>query len=271
MTLKNKILSFVAFLALACGSAFGQAAFTVTTLSTALTSTTNSTVVVASASGISANTSFLYIDRELMQVLAVNGTQLTVQRGANVTRATTHAASSIVRSGPATYFGQADQQIGASCTATALLVQPFVNINTGEWFYCASSVWRQFHPNSVNGAYGMTTVSTVTTAGAATYTAAQLLGGLIKRDPAGAGRSDVTPTATLLIAGIPGVKVGDSFVFTIINDADAAETITVTAGSGVTLSGTMTIAQSNAKAFQAVVTGVATPAVTVYSLGTVTN
>lgn len=120
---------------------------------------------------------------------------------------------------------------------------------------------------------GKTTVTTTTTAGAATYTAAQMLGGLILRDPNGAGRSDVTPTAALLVAALPGCAIGTSFQFTIVNTADANETITVTAGSGATLVGTMTIAQSNNKTFLAVldnVTGGA-EAYTLYSLGTVTT
>jgi hypothetical protein len=115
------------------------------------------------------------------------------------------------------------------------------------------------------------TVTTKTTAGAVTYTAAELIGGLILRDPAGASRSDVSPTAALIVAGIAGAIVGSSFEFTIRNDADAAETITLTAGEGVTLSGTMTIAQSNSKRFLAVCTNVGsgTEAVTIYSLGTI--
>jgi hypothetical protein len=93
---------------------------------------------------------------------------------------------------------------------------------------------------------------------------------LILRDPNGAGRSDVTPTATDLLAALEGkAAVGQGFRFTIRNTADAAETITLTAGTGVTLSGTMTIAQNNSKDFLAVVTGIGTPAVTIYSLGTV--
>ncbi len=118
-----------------------------------------------------------------------------------------------------------------------------------------------------------TTVATKTTAGVVTYTAAELIGGLIKRDPTGASRSDVTPTAALIVAGFAGGIVGSSFEFTIRNDADAAETITLTAGAGVTLSGTMTIAQNNSKRFLCRldnVTGGA-EAVTIYSLGTVVH
>ena len=116
---------------------------------------------------------------------------------------------------------------------------------------------------------GQTTVTTISTAGAATYTAAQLLGGLILRDPAGAARSDVTPTALLLIAALTQAGVGNSLEFTIRNTADAAETITVTAGTDVTLSGTMTIAQNNTKRFLAVIT--ASTTVTIYSLGTIVH
>ena len=119
---------------------------------------------------------------------------------------------------------------------------------------------------SVGGGVGFTTVTIEATAGAVTYTAAQLLGGLILRDPAGGNRSDVTPTAALLIAALPGAAAGTSFEFTIRNTADAAETITITAGDSVTLSGTMTIAQNNTKRFRLVVTSAT--AATLYSIGT---
>ena len=125
-------------------------------------------------------------------------------------------------------------------------------------------------PQALQGVTKLTTVSTISTAGAATYTAAQLLGGMIIRDPAGAARSDVTPTAALIIAALPqGGIAGQSFEFTIRNAADADETITVTAGTDVTLSGTMTIAQNNSKRFLCVVTSATE--VTIYSLGTVVH
>lgn len=74
--------------------------------------------------------------------------------------------------------------------------------------------------------------TSVATAGAKTYTAAEILGGIIVRDPAGASRSDVLPTAALLVAAIPNAAVGDIIECLIINGADAAETITIGAGSG---------------------------------------
>lgn len=116
----------------------------------------------------------------------------------------------------------------------------------------------------------------VTTAAVVTYTAAQLLGGLILRDPNGGARSDVLPTLTLLKAAIPDPTVGRAFFFTIRNTADAAETITVTMGTGGTASGTMTIAQSNQKTFMVVFTSTTTSVLgspadgyRVFSMGTV--
>jgi len=111
----------------------------------------------------------------------------------------------------------------------------------------------------------------ITTAGPHTYTPAQILNGLALRDPSGAGRSDVTPTAALIVAAIPNAVIGSMFEFVIINEADAAETITITAGAAVTLSGTMTIAQNNQRRFRAQVTAIGTPAVRITSIGTSAN
>lgn len=72
------------------------------------------------------------------------------------------------------------------------------------------------------------------TAGPLTLTAAMVLGGSLLRDPAGAGRTDVLPTAALLVAGLTGAKVGDILALYVVNCADAAETITMSAGSGGT-------------------------------------
>lgn len=112
-------------------------------------------------------------------------------------------------------------------------------------------------------------VTTKTTAGAVTYTAAEFLGGLILRDPNGAGRTDDTPTAALIYDELGSPKAGASFEVVIRNTADAAETITMQAGTGVTISGTATIAQNNTKRFIGVV--VSPTAVTLYSIGTMTH
>jgi hypothetical protein len=118
----------------------------------------------------------------------------------------------------------------------------------------------------VNGeTFRKTSPATITTADNVTYTAAQLIGGLVLRDPNGGARSDVSPTAALIVAAVKNAEVGSSFDFTIRNDADAAETITLTAGTGVTLNGTMTVAQNEIKRFLVRITAVASPAVTIYA------
>jgi hypothetical protein len=126
---------------------------------------------------------------------------------------------------------------------------------------------------AMQGLSELSTPVSVNTAGAKTYTIAELLNKLILRDPNGAARSDVTPTAALIVAGIAGCVVGTAIRFTIRNTADADETITITAGAGVTLSGTMTIAQNNSKSFLLRIddVGSGTEAATLYSLGTVVH
>lgn len=79
---------------------------------------------------------------------------------------------------------------------------------------------------------GSIAAASYATAGAQTYTAADILGGIIVRDCAGAGRSDVLPTAALLVAAMTYPAVGDVVKCLIVNGSDAAETITIGAGTG---------------------------------------
>lgn len=116
--------------------------------------------------------------------------------------------------------------------------------------------------------------SVLATAGNLTYTTAQVLGGLILRDTAGAARTDTLPTAAAIVPLIPGAEVGSSIRFLIRNTADAAETLTIAAGTGGTGSGTLTIAQNNQKEFLLVVSAVGDAdgngaTYDLYSMGTV--
>lgn len=77
----------------------------------------------------------------------------------------------------------------------------------------------------------------VDTAGNVIYTAASLINGLLVRDPNGADRTDTTPDASQIVAAIPGAVVGTSFLFTVYNTADAAETVTLALGTNVTDNG----------------------------------
>lgn len=113
--------------------------------------------------------------------------------------------------------------------------------------------------------------TTISTAGNATYTAAQVLNGYILRDAAGANRTDVLPTAAQLVAalgGAPLATVGQTVSLTIMNTAGGAFTVQITMGSGGT-SGTAnvlsTIAQSTSKTFHIRLTNV-TPGAEAYTV-----
>ena len=100
--------------------------------------------------------------------------------------------------------------------------------------------------------------STIATAAAATYTAAQYLGGYIARDPNGAGRADLVPNATNINTANPALVIGSFFDTTIKNTAAGAFTITLTANTGVTLIGTITVAQNETAVVRTVKTAAAT-------------
>lgn len=116
---------------------------------------------------------------------------------------------------------------------------------------------------------GGDTAASYATAGNVTYTAADILGGIIVRDPAGAGRSDVLPTAALLVAALPNAAIGDVLECLIINGADAAETITIGAGTGGGFDTNQTatsrvIPQNTSKMLTIRITGVSSPAYVAY-------
>jgi hypothetical protein len=215
---------------------------TATTLTNAITSTV-SFIVLGSTTGLSAGY-LIQVGDEYMEAVEINSTTVKVRRGVNGSRATTHGATEPV------YFGTSDEFNGQ-----------------GE----------DYNPRFGNGLFlsRTTPTSQIATAGAATYTAGQLKAGIILRDPNGAGRTDTLPTAALLLAAFPGVQIGSTFEFVVENQADAAETITIAAGTGGTAASghTLTIAQNNSKRFAIRFTGV-TPgseAYTLYNRGTFTT
>lgn len=81
--------------------------------------------------------------------------------------------------------------------------------------------------------------SAVSTVGAATLTAAQIISGLITRSGSVAAYTDTTDTAAAIIAAIPGYAVGQTFYLSINNTTAFAETLA--GGSGVTLTGNIVI------------------------------
>lgn len=124
------------------------------------------------------------------------------------------------------------------------------------------------------------TLATLTTAGGArTATAAEVLGGLFILNVDDA-QTLTLPTAALLNAAIPGVAVGASFDFDVINTGDA--TLTVAIGTGGSLatgsnskSAVATVVANASKRFTVVITGQAfasgsgTDSYTVYGHGSI--
>jgi hypothetical protein len=104
----------------------------------------------------------------------------------------------------------------------------------------------QMTVSSVGRSHRVTTVTDITTAGAGTYTGAQIATGFITRDPNGAGRTDTTDTATAILTAVTClVDTGDTFSLYLINTADAAEAITLAGGTGVTFNNVgQTLAQN---------------------------
>jgi hypothetical protein len=226
-------------------------AITKTTLSAVVTPS-DTVINVASATGFTALTTCCQIGDEQMNVQAVNGTVISVQRGAFGTRVSSHGNGTAVLVGaPAdlTYEDASGQQ-------------PIL----GPWGFQWS---RQFSSGLF---YPTVPVVTINTAADATYTAGQVLAGLILDDPNGGARTRTMPTAALLVQAMAGAQYYSAFQFSLRNTADASETITVAAGTGGTTSGTMTVAQNAGKDFIVVFTDTrpGNEAYTIYSLGAYT-
>lgn len=126
---------------------------TATSLSAAVTQSTT-VFPVASATGITAQTTLLYVEdgtggnSEAVFVNAVNGTQISVTRGYNGTQARAHLSGSVVLAGPPYYFVSVDPS--GSCTASAS-VTPTVNIQSKRQWIC-SSITNSWVPGFFNEA-----------------------------------------------------------------------------------------------------------------------
>jgi hypothetical protein len=156
--------------------------------------------------------------------------------------------------------------LGTTTNATSFQVQDSANVAALTVYGSADTVAAA--QLTVQGELSKyTNTTTVNTAADVTYTAAQMFGGLILRDPNGANRNDTTDTATNIVGSIVDPVVGSSYEFVVNNTAAVAENITVVAGTGVTLVGTMTINQFELRHFLVIVTNVGTPAVTIYDNG----
>ena len=114
--------------------------------------------------------------------------------------------------------------------------------------------------------YPTVTPTTINAAANVTYTPAQVLSGLILRDPAGAGRTDTLPSAQAMVAGLAGCAVGTIVEFYVRNDG--ASTVLVQPPTG-TVNGSGTVVTLNGKLFAIRFTNVTlgSEAYVVHSLG----
>jgi len=141
------ILSLVLALAVALTPALAQTTnsnliTTTTSLAAALTSSANS-LRVASATGISANTTILFIqdgnggNSEAVFVNSVSGTTIGITRGYNGTQTNAHLSGSVVLVGPAGNGPFVNTDLSGSCDSASAWY-PTVNIFTSNQFICSS-------------------------------------------------------------------------------------------------------------------------------------
>jgi hypothetical protein len=143
MKKQSVVLSLLLVACAFCLPAYSQTPIGNTTLSAAVATTSARTIVVASATNITANNTMLFVDGEAMSVNAVNGTTLSVGRGEPSTRTSTHASGALVWFGPFIAFQRANPAgfPAGSCTRTAQLYLPYINIDTGQISDCLGGVW----------------------------------------------------------------------------------------------------------------------------------
>lgn len=181
----KKLYSLVFVVGLLAASAFGQTLDPQTTLSAAVADRKIQTIVVASTTGITGpgangqTQTFIYVDAELMDVRALNGTTLTVVRGASGTNAAPHLSGTMVFAGPgATPLGPFNTYSpNGSCTRASTGYLPWINTRAGTISDCIGGKWvtgagsvagffRVLAPNP--GAVAYTSVNTAGTTLAAT-------------------------------------------------------------------------------------------------------
>lgn len=130
--------------------AAAQTLLTNTTTSAAVATSATKFISLTSATGVTAPSTsdgtkltYLWIDKEALEVQAVSGTTITVVRGANSTGATPHASGAFVFIVPAfkaTFFGFIPT---GSCTRSNELLLPRIHFSSGIISDCLGGQWIQ--------------------------------------------------------------------------------------------------------------------------------
>lgn len=152
-----KTLSLILLVVLLGAFASAQTSLTQTTLSSALTS--SATIVrVASATGITAGTTLLYVDKEAMFVNSISGTVVGVTRGSAGTKAFAHVSGAMVLSGPPPAFVSYEPSGACTNGQGLFLYSPVINVVTGNQWLC-STVLGKIVPGwgNIDASPGVTT------------------------------------------------------------------------------------------------------------------
>lgn len=251
-----KSLLFAVGLLLCSGFADAQTILTNTTLSAAVTTPTPGNpasrfVVVASATNINAPSStdntkltYLWVDRELMEVESVNGTTITVARGMGGTTAAPHVNAAnvfVIPASKATFFGVIPQ---GSCTRANELLLPRIHYATGIISDCLGGQWVQGDASqitrTVNNLYrfpdpGGTALTALETAGTAAGAATEIY------------CTEVDIPYSMMLTGaavLNGTTVGTNKHFIILYDS-GGNVLANSATAGTTTSGASTYQKLN--------------------------
>ena len=111
--------------------------------------------------------------------------------------------------------------------------------------------------NLTEAVMGVQTIPATLT-GDTTLTADQVVIGLVVCNKGSDATLTVTlPTAALLDVAVPSAKIGSSFELTICNNnnSGASSTVPVTAGTGITIFGSVTVGRFSAHTYRFVRTG----------------
>lgn len=139
------------------------------------------------------------------------------------------------------------------------------------------NLWPWQNPSGLHGfaqtsfAYHVDTATSATTVTAANLTGGAVGVTLAMTGTLTAGATLTTDTAANIIAAIPTPQnyVGFTYSLTLINESSGDFAWTVAAGTGVTITGTDTVAQNTWREFLVTVTSTTT--VSLQSIGTGTN
>lgn len=186
MNINLKKLALVFTLFLACASfASAQTNLSQTTLSAAVTSGGQQTILVASATGINApapltgnvagtqTQTVLYVDQEEMFVTGVNGKFITVTRGYNSTQGVTHGSGAVVWVATPQQLYTIPPQ--GSCTA-ANTVNPYIDVLNGQFWFCDSGTGNWLNVFSTGSITPTATSAAIQTV-AQTFTVTGVLSG----------------------------------------------------------------------------------------------